>query len=200
MEGIDYNLLKNNPQMLTAFESMSKISMHTSSGYEVANVRIRSGSVVVMFEVRVPPGSAQDSIHILLQRNSDRITTTMEQAIRSLPGIDSVSVGLISVTHCGVENDERLNQQQSCLPIPEVVPVVAPVQQVPVQQASMPADLNWATQLAKLQPGSGSAVHTVTPWYLALAAVALMGLFAFLAHRANAPVEARLLADAGPEE
>jgi len=191
VNGVDFNLLTANPQLKSAFETAAKHSFEVSSGMEVVSLHISSGSIIEQFEVRVPSGSTREAVISSLSQNRDRSAAVQEQAIRSIPGIEIVSVGMISMTHCAVAKD-AVSTRQACFVIPEVA------QEAP--QASMPADLNIALQLAKLLPGSGSVVPWMTPWFLAVAAAALLALIApWFLHRSSTPVEIELLVEENEE-
>jgi hypothetical protein len=124
VNNVDYNALSSDQALKAAFESRCKTSIASASGTSAANVQVTlsRGSVAVAYSITVPPSSASTVSASLSDAISTTLSTNVVQALSTIPGINSVVSGSMSVSNMSpVSVTEATN---GCSPMGRGVPLL----------------------------------------------------------------------------
>merc|ERR1719343_1385073 len=188
MEGIDYNLYEVATATIKGeYNKVVTNSFETTTGFEVeGDVDVKPGSVINTFKVKVPDG--KNAAQVKKALNNGAQDAALPRKIGAIAGFGPAVTGTIKAIPCGLA-DDGARSLTLCRLAPAATPkaaVDAPVQmpavpEVPVVEASMPADLNGATQIENARSGTALVVSSsVTLWSVGMASVALLFSFAWI--------------------
>mmetsp|Transcript_23067 Transcript_23067/g.52972 ORF Transcript_23067/g.52972 Transcript_23067/m.52972 type:complete len:774 (+) Transcript_23067:75-2396(+) len=116
VEGIDYNLLVEDDTTYSEFQSITKDVIAKYSGHGITaddiTVNCSSGSVVVDGDVHVPDGVDPTAVAAELDKNRVLIEQDLLSRFASMPGLDNVATGPISISGMSINGDGPVSATQ----------------------------------------------------------------------------------------